>query len=138
MKKILVTAILTVICSLSLSVLVRAESSGHQKNGPCQPDIKKFCADVKPGGGRIIECLKAHEPELSPACQERRATIQKEAKAVHAACAGDAEKFCQNVQPGQGRIAKCLKQHQSELSSQCQSAISTAKAENKANKIQTK
>lgn len=35
----------------------------------CQDDVKKFCADTKPGGGAIIKCLKGHEAELSAACK---------------------------------------------------------------------
>ena len=35
----------------------------------CKPDADKFCSDVKPGGGRIIACMKQHEDELSPACR---------------------------------------------------------------------
>lgn len=35
----------------------------------CQPDVAKFCADVKPGGHRVAACLRDHAPELSEACQ---------------------------------------------------------------------
>jgi hypothetical protein len=35
----------------------------------CQPDVAKFCADVKPGGRRIGACLREHASELSEACQ---------------------------------------------------------------------
>jgi hypothetical protein len=35
----------------------------------CQPDVAKFCADVKPGGHRIGACLREHASELSEACQ---------------------------------------------------------------------
>jgi len=38
----------------------------------CQPDVAKFCADVKPGGGRIVACLKQHSSELSDACKAQR------------------------------------------------------------------
>lgn len=36
---------------------------------PCREDVKKFCGDVKPGGGAVMECLKAHEKELSSECK---------------------------------------------------------------------
>lgn len=45
----------------------------HQKfeaaRQACQPDVAKFCADVKPGGRRIGACLREHSSELSEACQ---------------------------------------------------------------------
>jgi hypothetical protein len=45
----------------------------HQKfeaaKEACQPDVAKFCADVKPGGRRVAACLRDHASELSQACQ---------------------------------------------------------------------
>jgi cysteine rich repeat protein len=45
----------------------------HQKfeaaKAACQPDVAKFCADVKPGGHRVAACLRDHASELSEACQ---------------------------------------------------------------------
>ncbi|MBS2030478.1 MAG: cysteine rich repeat-containing protein [Deltaproteobacteria bacterium] len=35
----------------------------------CADDVKKLCGDVKPGGGRIIECLKQKQAQASPACR---------------------------------------------------------------------
>ena len=35
----------------------------------CQPDVDKFCAGVPVGGGRIMQCLKQHQSELSEACK---------------------------------------------------------------------
>jgi hypothetical protein len=31
----------------------------------------------------------------------------------------DKERLCKDVKPGEGRIAACLKQHESELSPEC-------------------
>ncbi len=36
----------------------------------CKADAEKSCKDIKPGGGRILRCLKQHEDTLSPACKE--------------------------------------------------------------------
>ena len=37
----------------------------------CKDDMKKLCAGTQRGGGRIIQCMKQHEDELSPACKEQ-------------------------------------------------------------------
>lgn len=37
----------------------------------CKDDVSKLCQGTQPGGGRIIQCMKQHEAELSPACKEQ-------------------------------------------------------------------
>lgn len=37
----------------------------------CEDDVLRFCADVKPGSGRIIKCLMEHERELSSGCKAK-------------------------------------------------------------------
>jgi len=36
----------------------------------CADDVKKLCAGVKAGEGRIMQCLRTHSQELSPACAD--------------------------------------------------------------------
>ena len=38
------------------------------------------------------------------------------------ACEADVQKFCPDVQPGGGAIAKCMRQHAFSLSRQCRTA----------------
>ena len=38
--------------------------------GACKPDIRNFCSQVAPGGGRIKACMKEHLHELSEPCKE--------------------------------------------------------------------
>lgn len=40
-------------------------------------------------------------------------------EAVRAACSTEVEKFC----PGEDRIGKCLRQHESELSDKCKAGL---------------
>jgi Cysteine rich repeat len=35
----------------------------------CGADYRAFCADVQPGGGRVIACLRDNGPSLSPRCR---------------------------------------------------------------------
>jgi hypothetical protein len=36
----------------------------------CKDDAEKLCKGTKPGGGKIVQCLKQHEDQLSAACKE--------------------------------------------------------------------
>ena len=36
----------------------------------CQGDFEKLCKGVKPGGGRVLQCLAEHVSELTPECQK--------------------------------------------------------------------
>lgn len=46
--------------------------------------------------------------------------------ALRGACRADIEQLCASVQPGGGRIAQCLREHQDRVSAGCKSAISEA------------
>jgi hypothetical protein len=43
----------------------------HEMKEACEGDAKKLCKDTKPGDGRIMQCLKQHESELSAGCKEK-------------------------------------------------------------------
>ena len=36
----------------------------------CRADAERLCADVKPGGGRVLACLAERQQELTPKCRE--------------------------------------------------------------------
>ncbi|MGE3154103.1 MAG: cysteine rich repeat-containing protein [Nitrospiraceae bacterium] len=36
----------------------------------CGDDVKRFCQEVKPGGGRIVQCLEEHAKDLSQDCSK--------------------------------------------------------------------
>jgi hypothetical protein len=42
---------------------------------------------------------------------------------AHSACAGELNQVCAGVQPGEGRLMACVKDHFGELSARCQNAL---------------
>jgi len=123
-------SIRSVLVSTAFAMLaVVATDAGAQAkkgDGPCAADAKKFCGDVKPGGGRIAKCMKGHEAELSPACQAEMKKAEERIEQVKEECGADAKKFCKGIRPGQGRILACLKSHQSELAPACAAEFNKA------------
>ena len=93
---------------------------------PCDADIKKFCADVPIGSGRIQECLKKHKAELSSECAGWYGNLEKQTGGIAATCRNDISRFCRDVSPGGGRVAECLEKHRSELSPNCSEQLGKA------------
>ena len=54
---------------LAASTLGLVSAAGAQEK-PCMADAARLCANVEPGGGAQLACLKAHKSELSPACKK--------------------------------------------------------------------
>ena len=56
---------------LGVSVLPTvAQAPSAEEQAACAADQKKFCAKVKPGGGRIVECLADHAEQLTAPCRK--------------------------------------------------------------------
>ena len=108
-----------------LAIATGAAAEGNAR--PCADDAARLCQGVKPGGGAIVRCLNEHSSELSPECKEDMAKAKEKVKDFAEACAGDARNFCKDAKPGGGRIVRCLKQHESELSAECKGAMQPPK-----------
>ena len=48
-----------------------AQSGGGQQaaRAACAADVQKLCQGVQPGGGRLLQCLKAHATQVSAGCK---------------------------------------------------------------------
>ena len=114
---------LCIIVSL-LFVVLGSHSHAYAEDALiCADDIEKYCKEIKPGGGRLLECLKAREAELSVSCRGKIGELQGIIKGCEQACSADIAQFCKDVQPGGGRIIKCLRGHDKELSSSCSAKL---------------
>jgi len=126
MKRLLVVVLVCFVMLVFVSGAFAQEAKPKAAK-PCAGDVAKFCGDVKPGEGRIAKCLKENKTQLSPECTAHIAKVKEALKEVHKACEDDLTMFCAGVQPGEGRVLKCLKEHKAELSSKCQEGITKAK-----------
>ena len=64
-----------------------AGDHGHGRGAvrqACGADIAKFCADVQAGGGRVMQCFKAHKDDLSDGCKSALMTMRAERRAEKA------------------------------------------------------
>jgi len=93
------------------------------KDQPCAEDIRKLCADVQPGGGRVLKCLQDRENDVAPACRQRVLGVQAELNAVPA-CREDWRHLCATAGPGQ--IAGCLRANEARLSTGCRENLKKA------------
>jgi len=127
LRKILLIPSSAVALGVFLMLLAISYLPAFAQGRVCADDVAKFCKDVKGGQAQIGQCLKAHQSELSSPCQARVETMTKRLQEMSDACQSDVQQFCKDVRIGDGRLAQCLKQHESELSSTCQAELTQAR-----------
>jgi multidrug efflux system outer membrane protein len=89
----------------------------------CMDEIEKFCKDIPPGKGELLLCLSKRKPELSRLCSDKiemHLAKMEEAKRI---CAADIQKFCPGVEPGQGRLLKCMQPQLENISPACREKV---------------
>jgi hypothetical protein len=116
----------SLVVALGTLAMTLAQAEEREHPGACREDVQKLCKGTKPGGGRIVACLKQHEAELSAGCKEKIAEAKEEGKEFHEACKADVDAQCKGVQPGQGRIARCLEEHKDKLAPACKEKMREA------------
>jgi hypothetical protein len=96
----------------------------------CDEDAKKLCPGLEANSQKGFMCMMAYEDNLSEKCKlgiaEAAMAIKMGAAAIDysvRACEADADKYCLDVQPGEGKIVGCLKKNEKKLTKECISAL---------------
>ena len=67
----------TAACLLALFSFAVSGSIGHaQQFAYCKNDVHRLCAGIRPGGGRLAQCLKAQENEVSIGCAKELKNVK--------------------------------------------------------------
>jgi hypothetical protein len=131
MKKTLISALaLAALVMLPMVATAQEEDPVQTVLKGCEEELKTYCSQVTPGESRIAACLYAHSDKLSGRCEyalyDAMAQLQRFVAAVTYvvnACEEDLEKHCADIPMGEGRVAACLMEKESELTARCSSAI---------------
>ena len=71
--------IVTATCSFALLSLVASGPRAQaQQFAYCKADAERLCHGVRPGGGGLAHCLKAHEDEVSIGCAKELKRMKSE------------------------------------------------------------
>jgi hypothetical protein len=96
----------------------------------CKDDAQSLCPGLSHNSRKLFMCLAAYEDSLSTNCKlgiaEAAMTLEKGMMAIDysiRACQLDADAYCLDVEPGDGRIVKCLRKNEPVLAEQCVSAL---------------
>jgi Cysteine rich repeat len=122
----------------------------------CRGDYMKVCASVPTGTQQSLQCLQQHSSQVSAGCQSALAALtppggpapeaasppaasapaaapttasmspRAQARLLRTDCGADFQKFCAGTPLGGGRALGCLKDHGSDLSALCRSALMAA------------
>jgi len=96
----------------------------------CDEDIKQHCDGLGDNADKLFMCLAAYEDHLSEECRqgilEAALSVRMGAAALQysiSACEADADAYCLDVQPGEGRMVGCIRANESRVSQECIAAL---------------
>ena len=81
----------------------------------CGPDIVMHCGDVKPGGGRMADCLHAKRRLMTNMCTDRRTSPDH----TPPACKPDAAELCREGIGDSALQLICLRKYKELVSEKC-------------------
>lgn len=131
MKRIAVVASLLIFAG-SMTPAASEESILESVAQGCEQELTDFCGEVTVGEGRVLACLYAYGDQLSGQCEYALydAAVQLDQFVgamtyLASECAEDLDTHCASVAMGEGRLAKCLLDNESQLQDRCSAAIDT-------------
>ncbi len=96
----------------------------------CDADAAKLCPGLPLSSQKSFMCLAAYEDNLSTECKigiiEAAMTLEMGMLAIDysiKSCEADADKYCLDIEAGEGRIVSCLRKNEAKLDKACTTAL---------------
>jgi len=128
-KRLLFVLVLGMVLVFGTQVLA-AETIVDKVMTGCKKELDTYCKGVTPGEGRLLACLYAYEDKLSGQCEyalyDAAAQLERALTAlsyVANECRDDLQKFCSDINPGEGRLMACMDKNEKQLSGRCKQAM---------------
>ena len=114
-----VSAMTVTTTSAILILLLTALPAFALEINPCSDDIKQYCGDVTPGGGRVLRCYEQNKDKMSAACRAYVEAAKANAAEAKAACAKEIDSFCNSEKGDPIDMLDCLQSNYINLSPKC-------------------
>ena len=105
--------------ALCLGLVLAGDALAQAANANCRADAAKFCTHVQPGAGRVGQCLKESQWQLSAACREHAEVVSRRMSETLQACRDEALLYCSSAEVDGGGISQCLNRAKGQLSAEC-------------------
>ncbi len=94
---------------------------------PCTKDIKQYCGDVTPGGGRLVRCYQQNKDKMSAACQVYADGAIANAAVLKKACSKEIDARCNSEKGDPLEMLDCLQGNYIDLSGECRDSLNEFK-----------
>ncbi len=123
--KLRITLILAALTLPALTASAQQDQAAKEQafRKPCAADIDKLCKE-EDKKNQTVECLAAHEKDLSDDCSLGFMNRYRAAQI----CKADFERLCKDVRP----LGPCVQAHDAELSKECKAALVKGSKQQKA------
>jgi Cysteine rich repeat len=113
MQPFAITAPCLAVAMALANLCTPAQAQSNAMVKACRGDAQSLCPSVKPGGGRIAQCLQQQQAKLSPACNTQLGAMSE--------CSQQVKQICGAEAATQGALRSCFAAHASEFSASCRS-----------------
>ena len=108
--------------TLFLAISTVAFANKPVENKKCIAELEKICPNLTFGHG-LGKCIISNKSKFTKECQEKVEKGKTQVKAAFKKCQDDVQEFCSEIEFGEGRIVKCLRQNEEKISSTCRSYL---------------